>query len=185
MSNEPTKVRLKISEDEMRDVLTEIWHKTGYDIDKKDPVIIEYVMHKIILEQFADQQGQVFQNFYNLYMPLFKAAGDSFEAKKTVFLEYAETTQKGVLKSLTDEYFKTINSSLNKIMKNLQEHLESLLTRQRKQEDEWLAATREEHKRFEDTAEWFGKNMNLAALAFGGAVVVAAAIIVGYWHWIQ
>ncbi len=62
-------MRLEISEDEMRDLLTKIWHMSGYDIDKKDPVVIEYMMHKIILRQYEEHLLEQTRYFLDKFLP--------------------------------------------------------------------------------------------------------------------
>lgn len=94
-----TKVRLEISDDEIRDLLTKIWHSSGYDIDKKDPVVIEYMMHKIILRQYEDHLAASLNHFLDKFLPYLDETNAKFESKKVEFTEYAEGKQKEVLSS--------------------------------------------------------------------------------------
>lgn len=173
-------VRLEVDENEITDMLTELYHKTGYLIEKKDPIVAEYLMHKIILRQFLDHQSMILRHFTETYLPHLRKAEENFEAGKVAFTEYAETTQKDVLKSMMDSYNKIINNSLNQISKAILDNLKAMLAQQHDQEDKLLASTREEHRRFQATANRFEKHLLRAAYIVGGSVAFCGLLTIFY-----
>jgi hypothetical protein len=134
------KVRLEISDDELSDVLTDIWHKSGYSIDKKDPIIIEYMMLKIILRQFEDHMAIMLRHFLDTFLPYIKEADERFEAKKVAFTEYAEGKQKEVLKTIADAYHKDINTTTTKACERILENLQIVIKHWRRPLDVFCGA---------------------------------------------
>ncbi len=175
-------VRLEMSEDELRDLLTRIYHETEYYIDKKDPIIIEYLMHKIILRQFADQQGKVLGHFADTFLPYLREADEKFESKKAAFTEYAETKQKEILKTITEVYHKQINTTTTSACERILDNLKIMISHLYKQEEELLSRTQGEHRAFESTAEWFAKCLRWTACILGGSVFLASMCLIVYLH---
>ena len=128
-----TKVRLEISEDEIRGLLTEIWHSSGYDINKKDPVVIEYMMHKIILRQYEDHLAAALNHFLDKFLPYLSEANAKFESKKIEFTEYAEEKQKEVLASITETLSKSIDKTTTDACQRIFDNLKHMLSHLYKQ----------------------------------------------------
>ncbi len=175
-------VRLEMSEDELRDLLTRIYHETEYYIDKKDPIIIEYLMHKIILRQFADQQGKVLGHFADTFLPYLREADEKFESKKVAFTEYAETKQKEVLASITSTYHKQINATTTSACERILDSLKIMIAHLYEQERDLLSRIKDEHRSFEATAEWFAKCLRWTACILGSSAFLAAMSLIVYLH---
>jgi hypothetical protein len=173
-----TKVRLEISEDEMRDLLTKIWHMSGYDIDKKDPVVIEYMMHKIILRQYEEHMQEQTKFFLDKFLPYLNEANAKFESKKTEFIESAEKKQKemldAALKSVSEACQKSINKTTTDACQRILDNLKLMITHLREQEETLLTRIGQMHAKFEATAEWYEKRLRWCEYIVGGSSVFAS-----------
>lgn len=169
-----TKVRLEINEDEIRDLLTEIWHSSGYDINKKDPVVIEYMMHKIILRQYEDHLATSLNHFLDKFLPYLSEANAKFESKKVEFTEYAEGKQKEALASIAETYRKSIDKTTADACQRILDNLKRMLSHLYKQEEELLSRIDREHTAFEATAEWFEKRLRWCEYVVGGSAILVS-----------
>jgi hypothetical protein len=172
------KVRLEISDDEMRDLLTKIWHSSGYDIDKKDPAVIEYMMHKIILRQYEDHLVSSLNHFLDKFLPYLNEANEKFESKKAEFVDHADKKQKEVLdttlKSVTGACQKTIDKTTADACQRILDNLKLMISNLHDQEKTLLSRIEQKHAAFQATAEWFEKHLRWAEYIVGGSAILAS-----------
>ncbi len=173
-----TKVQLNISEDEIRDLLTKLYHESGYYVEKTDPIVIEYMMHKIILRQYEEHFLAQTKYFLNEFLPYLNETNANFESKKAEFVAQIEKRQKEtletLLKSVTEACQKKFDKTAKDACQLILDNLERMSSYLHERQERVLDQIDPKYTRFRTIAEKFEEYVRWGAYVVGGSAILAS-----------
>lgn len=170
---------LKFNNDEIQRLLTQAFRETGYRLDRKDPIIVQYVIQKILLRDFGESQAQLFGEFSERIMPALAAEAKKMEEQKNRLWERSTNAAKEVVDRAGEDFLRRIRDTIRQtdgtLLENLNRHIVSLRNEQR----DILTKLDEKHKAFAETAADFKRAIYYAA--FGGGALFGILIFVALY----
>ena len=182
MDTEKAIVRLKLDKDELATLTSRIYQESGHGLEQDDPIMVQYLMHKIMLTQFLETQGKAMTAFADMLLPHILETERRFEENKTAFVKYLENAKEESLQALHDAYSKTVNGALGETRRAMTNELATIIKSMRTEEHSISRMLDEERGKFMETVADFKKTMWRAACFVGGAFLVAA-LSVGVVQW--
>ncbi len=104
MDTEKATVRLKLDKDELATLTARIYQESGHGLAPDDPIIVQYLMHKIMLTQFLETQGKAMTAFADSLLPHILETEGRFEENKAAFIEHLANAKKESLQAVHDQY---------------------------------------------------------------------------------
>lgn len=173
MSTQPIK-----RDDEIQHIITRVFHETGYRLDRRDPVIVQFVAQGILLNDFNEAQQRLFHQLSERLIPAINAETKKLEEQKDRLWDLARSTASEVVRKVGSEYTQQIRDAMrqtdNAMLENLNDHIKRL----RGEQNSLLSEMREEHQHFHKTAKQFEKIV-LWFLFGGSAIIVSAVVFLG------
>lgn len=171
---------LKQDDDEVQRVLTRVFHETGYRVNRNDPVIVPYVVQKIMLGDFKKEEAGLFAQFSEKTVAVIKAETEKLEKQSGKLMELSRTTAADTVRTVGSEYTQHIRDTMRKVDNAVFENVSSLTKHLKSEQDAFLKKVEEAHQEFADTANQFNKitmRLFLVTIAFVGIM----GFIMGYW----
>lgn len=166
---------LKLTDDEIQRLLTRVYSETGYRLDRKDPIIVQYVVQRILLRDFDENQARLFDDLSGRILPGLRNEAKKLEEQKDRLWELSRSTAADVVRRSGVEYTQHIRDAMRKtddlMLSNLNEHVARLRTEQ----NDILAKLREKHRAFDDTAAQFSRTISyifFVYIIFTGIIVL-------------
>ena len=172
---------LKQDDDDVQRVLTKVFHETGYRVNRNDPIIVPYVVQKMMLGDFKKEEANLFEQFSEKTIATIKAEAEKLEKQSTKLMDIFRTTAAETVRDVSFEYTQHIRETMRNVDSAVFDNVNSLVTRLKSEQNEYLAKVEKAHQDFADTANQFNKltvYLFLIIVAFIGIV----GFIMGYWY---
>lgn len=170
---------IKLTDDEVQALINRAFSETGYRLDRRDPVIVQYMVQKYLLKDFDEKQRETFNEFTERMIPALKAETAKLEEQRKRLWEWARDAARKIVDESGEEYGRRIREVIrttdNVMLDNLNGHIDSLRDKQR----DILTKLDEKHKAFAKTAADFKKAVYYAA--FGGGALFGILLFVALY----
>lgn len=167
---------LRIDDDEVQRLITLAFKETGYRLDRRDPIIAQYVVQKALLADFDEKQARVFNDFRDRLIPALKDEAKKLEQQKSRLEECSRLSAKDTVDRAGEDFLQRIRETIRKtdnaVLKGLDDHVANLQSVQKG----ILLHIEEKHQEFADTANQFTKILNRFAIA--NLMLLVLAIVV-------
>jgi hypothetical protein len=183
MDMDKATVRLKLDKDELDTLTARIYQESGHGLEHDDPILVQYLMHKIMLAQFLEIQGKTMSAFADSLLPHILDTEERFEKNKAEFVKYLENAKEESLQALHDKYSQMVKGTLGEIHRAIINELETVVRNMRSEEGSMSRMMDEERGKLRKTVEQFENAMWQAAYVVGGAFLVSALGIVAWFSW--
>lgn len=173
---------LKLTDDEVQALITRAFRETGYRLDRRDPVIVQYMVQKFLLKDFDEKQRETFSEFTERIIPALKAETVKMEEQKKRLWDWSRKASREIVDQSGEEYGHRIREVIQKtdnvMLENLNRHVERLRTEQ----NHILSKIEEKRQAFVDTAATVTRNM---LYLFGGNAVFLGIVIFMVVYWLS
>jgi hypothetical protein len=138
-----------ISEDEAQKIVGQVFRDTGYRLERRDPVIVQYVVQKMLLQDFSEKQARTFDYFVERTLPTIKSEARTLETIKTKFEVGARSAVDGVMENAGRESEKRIREVIHATDSKMLENLNQHVARLRREQDSILSGIWEQGEKFQ------------------------------------
>lgn len=177
-----------VHDDEVQRLITNVFRATGYRLDRRDPILAQYVVQKILLEDFDKKQALVFDELCDRIIPALKEEGKKLEEQKRKLADSARFAANDVVERAGESFLErirdairekdsTIQGGLGEHAYQLQQKHDAMLRNFKAQCDKFQGqcdALQKQCENFNSTAEHFPKT--LAYFFFGKCLLLAIAV---------
>jgi hypothetical protein len=170
-------IQLDLEKDELLKLMTRIYHECGHSLDKDDPIIVQYLFHKIALAQFTENQGRIMTAFHDALLPRIERAEEQFERKKVEFVDHLEGVHRESLRAMNKQYLDMVNGTLDKVGKAVAAQMENIIKYMRSEQHDLSRMMEQEHVKFRNTAERFEAFLWKAAYFVGGGLALGGIAV--------
>lgn len=157
---------LKLDNDEIQRLLTQAYSETGYRLDRRDPIIVQYVVQKYLLGEFDEKQRGVFSEFFDRIAPMLRSEAKRMTEQKDRLWELARKAAEDVVRRSGEEYTRHINDAIRKTDNALFADLNDHIARLQDKQNDIVAKIREKQHAFEDAASQFSKTVSYLLLGY-------------------
>lgn len=173
---------IKLTDDEAQALINRAFQATGYRLDRKDPVIVQYMVQKFLLKDFDESQRQTFSEFTDRIIPVLKEETAKMEDQKKRLGEWSRNAAREIVDKSGEEYTNRIREVIRKtdnvMLENLNKHIVSL----RNEQGDILAKLQEQRKELLVAAAQFretGWYVFAGSAALFGSLVSLALYFIG------
>ena len=71
-----------VHEDEVQQLITNVFQATGYRLGRRDPIIAQFVVQRILLTDFDKKQTQAFDDLRERIVPALREEGKKLEEQQ-------------------------------------------------------------------------------------------------------
>lgn len=172
---------LKLTDDEVQRLLTRAYSETGYRLDRRDPIIVQYVIQKALLQDFSESQALIFGEFSQRVMPAITTEAKKLEEQKKKLWDLSKNASTDLVHKAGEDYLRLIRDVLRKTDTAMLENLDRHIVRLRNEQNEILTNLQAKHKAFIETARDFKKALLYFALAGVVMIGTTLAVVVHYF----
>jgi archaellum component FlaC len=148
---------LKQDDDEIQRLLTRVFHETGYRLDRRDPIIVPYIVQKIMLGDFKKEEESLYAQFGERTVSTIKAEIEKLEKQSGKLMELSRTTAADTVRLVGDEYSQHIFATIRKADAAVFESLNKQMARVQGAQEKFMKELDGVYQNFTDTANQFGK----------------------------
>lgn len=165
---------LKLTDDEAQALITRAFRETGYRLDRRDPVIVQYVVQKFLLKDFDEKQRETFSEFTERIIPAIKTETTKMEEQKKRLWEWSRNAAREIVDQSGEEYARRIREVIRTTDNAMLENLDKHIVRLRGERSDTLTKLKEQNQMLTDTAALFKKSMTRI---FGGSVIAFSILV--------
>ena len=172
----------EMSEDDIQQMLTQIFHESDYKVERRDPVIVPYIVQKNMLLDFKKDVGVLFDEFSGKVLPPLQAETEKLRKQRNELLELASGTANGIVREAGEKFNRHMQeSSCAEIDAAVLRHLTKLTQDLRDTELQLVVKLEQQREAFENTAANFTDY--LFALVAGMVALFVGTIV--WWTWLK
>ncbi len=172
---------LKQNDDDVQRILTTIFHQTGYRVDRRDPIIIPYIVQKAMLSDFRTEEENRLAQFTEKTIPAIRAEIEKLERHSGKLMELSRTAATETVMRTGGELNQHILNTMHKADNAVFDNLNALMAKFQSEQDKFMEELEETYQRFTTTSNDFNKTtlwFFLCIVAFAGVV----GFLMGYWQ---
>jgi hypothetical protein len=156
-----------VHEDEVQQLITNVFQSTGYRLDRRDPIIAQFVVQRTLLTDFDKKQTKAFDDLTDRIIPTLREEGKKLEeqqrkldsASRFAVEDVVERASESVLQRIRDairEKDVAIESRMGEHLFQLKEKHDDILRKFKTQCDEFG----KQYEKFGDTAAEFPRTLS-------------------------
>lgn len=174
--------RLEMGEDDIERMLAQVYHESKYKVDRRDPVIVPYIIQKNMLLDFKKEEAALFDEFAGKVLPPIQAEAGKFEKRRMELMALAQSMAADIVREAGEGFNRHMQEkSREAIDAAVSRHLGKLTKDLLDAESKLVEKLERQHEAFTDTARQF---LNGLSYLLAGAGVVVAGVFV-WWFWLR
>lgn len=174
--------RLEMDEDDIQRMLTRVYHEAGYKVDRRDPVIVPYIIQKTMLLDFKKEEAALFDEFAGKVLPPIQAEAGKFEKRRMELMALAQSMAADIVHEAGEGFNRHMQEkSREAIDAAVSRHMDRLTKDLRDAESKLAEKLERQHEAFTDSARQFLNGLSYLAGAAGMLFLAACA----WWTWFR